>query len=1164
MKKFIVTTALLFVCQFSLAQAIYGVFTPTPNVGEKQIGTVNPSTGDITLLGSNSAVESGSLAMTTGATALNVTDSYSYFIGRDSLNVDKIFTIDLTSGGNIVGSPQTLAAGYTTSNNFGIWYDDVDDTLYALFLTGGTDAELVSINPTSGAVTTIMADITNGEGVDTLASGLLTGDQDNDRLFAFINDSIWTIYPDAVESWMTEVGNASFLSNKTFGLEWDSVSNALWVLYNPDLGDRQLAKVISEEWTDEAEKELDIFLDGGANIATASGLSAVDEASGLYFFIGRPSVGANASKWSLYTIDLANETNTSVDIEDTMVVATNNYAGIEVLPGPDLTFSKSDGGELLTEPGDTITYTLNYSNDNNAGATNGLIITETVPAETTFLPGSSSPAWICTPNNLAGSSCVISPADIAPGGSGSVSFVVQVNDMVSVGVSQISNTATIDANNMVNSMMASDTTPITAAPTLTVTKTDNDLLDAEPGDTIAYDISVNNTGDMVASNVILTETVPANTNYVPMAPFVWSCLPDNSAGSTCTTPAVDLADTSLDSTFHVQVISSVPAGTTEISNDVTVSADNAASDQASDTTPITSAATLSVSKTDNDATFIPGETVVYKIDYGNTGNQDADTTTLSEVVLAETVFNAAASSPGWDCPMGITEGNTCTFDIGTLGGGDSGSVDFALTLNTPVPGIFSQVENNVVIDATNASAMVAQDTTPVDAEVDLRIVKTDGEVTAALGKVINYTLISFNDGDRNALNVQLTETVPDNTTFYPPSSSPGWICTPDSEPGSTCTFDVGSLDGLGGKSSIFFAVKVDETLDPGVTELSNTASISAFNSLDTDQDTEFTPVDQVIPSVTLIDANPSITEIVSCSQNDAAIAEIIVSFSDDNPNLIGTSELMNFALIDTGADQDLQTLSCDTALGDDSKVSIDNINSGGTATMPNTTLTLDNPISNGQYVLMTCDDITDAAGNAIDGDADGLPGGNLLRQFRIDTDNLFSNAYLDDCYDNPISLTNWGEVGTTVDDTITAITSIDYDDSSLSGSMEYHSPNGAEMGVSQCTNINDYGSHTISASTIGIPSQEFDTFMYLNCEFYDGLDCSGNVLQPTHIETVRLEPSTSPVWTNHESIMLLPENTASAGCFFVLTNIGIPYTFYLDELSLNYSDLIFEDGFEAD
>ena len=1160
MRKILFILFLTVFAQNSIAQAVYGVFTPTPNVGEKQIGTVDPSNGDITLLGT-SPVETGSLAMTTGATALNVTDNYSYFIGRDSLNVDKIYTIDLTNGNNIVGSPALLQVGYTTSTNFGIWYNDVTDTLYALFLIGGTNAELVTINPTTGAVTTIMADVTNGEGVDSLASGLLTGDQNNDRIFAFINDGIWTIYPSVPESYFTEVGNASFQSSKTFGLEWDSVSNALWLLYNPDLGDRQLAKITSDDWLDEAFSELDIILDGGANITTASGLSAVDEASGLYFFIGRPSVGTNANKWSLYTVDLNNQTNSSVDIEDTGVVATNNYAGIEVLPGPDMTFSKTDGGVTDTEPGDTITYTLSYSNDANAGATDGLKITETVPSETTFLPSSSTAGWMCLPGNTAGSTCEISPADISPGGSGSVTFVVQVDSMVTAALTQINNSATLSANNIVSSYAASDSTPILATPVLSVTKTDNDVTDTEPGDIIAYDITADNIGNREASNAVLTETVPANTNYIPTAPFVWSCVPDNSAGSICTTLNADLVETQYTTTFHVQVIASVPANTTEISNDVTLDADNASSTQASDVTPLTSAAILNVSKTDNDATFIPGQTVVYQIDYGNTGNQDADTTILSEVVLSETVFNASASTAGWVCIPDNNPGSTCTLGLGTVGGGASGTVDFALTMNTPVPGIFSQVTNTVVMDANNANSAQAQDTTPVDASVDLRIVKTDGGVTAALGKIINYTLISFNDGDRNALNVQLTETVPDNTTFYPPSSSPGWSCTPDNSAGSSCTFDIGSLTGLSGKTDTFFAVKVDTSLDAGVTELSNTASISAFNSLETDEDTVVTAIDKVIPSVTLIDANPSITEIASCSQNNTAITEIVVNFADDNPGLIGTSELMNFALIDTGIDQDLQTLSCATALGDDSKVSIDTITSGGTASMPITNLILDNPITDGQYVLMICDDITDAAGNAIDGNADGLPGGNLLRQFRIDTDNLFSNAYLDDCFDNPIDIAPWLAVNN-IGDLVDVTVSDDNDDSSLSGAIVLDSTSGDGVAIEQCVNFPAVKSHAVSTALLGIASQSADVMMTLNCDFSDQMNCAN--LTENHSKTFTLSPSVTPQWNRFETVMLLPDNTLSASCLLSLNSpANEPFTFYMDALKVRDSDLIFADGFDS-
>ncbi len=1164
-------TALL-LCLFSQStwgQAVYGVFSlpPATNLGEKQIGTVSPANGDISLLGTNTSVEDGRIDMTTGATALNVTDSKSYFIGEDNSDaptlVDRIYTVDLLTG--ITDTSPILSAGYTTSTNFGIWFDDQADIIYGLFSVAG-NAELASIDPITGAVTTVIADVTLGDGIDSFASGLMTGGIDNTnsnnakRIFAFINDALFSMNPDTQESFFVDIQGGNFLSSKTFGLEWDNNNNALWILYNPDLGERRIAQVLSEdEFTEEAFVDIDFGLDGGANISTASGLSALDEDSGLFFFIGRPTVGPNANKWSLYTADVNAQSSSNVDIEDAAQVQTNGYAGIEVLPGPDMTFTKSDGDVTDKVPGDSITYTLSYSNDANAGATNGLTLTETVPAETTFDAVGSTAGWVCA-DVIAGSSCVFTPTDVPPGGSGSVDFAVTVDSIVSVALVSISNSATMSATNIVTDLVAADTTPITANPVLEVTKTDNDLLNAIPGDTIAYDIAVTNSGDRVASNMFLTETVPTNTFFV--GGLAWTCLPNNMAGSTCTTTPLDLGAGSSNLTFDVQVIDSVPAGTTAISNTVTAAADNATSIMAADTTPITSAATLSVAKSDDDITLTPGSTVVYQIDYANTGNQDAEATTLTEVVLAETVFAASSSDGGWVCLPDITAGSSCSLDLGTLGGGNSGSVDFALTLNTPVPGIFSQLTNTVVMDASNASAVNAQDTTPIDASVDLRLVKTDGGVTAALSKVINYTLINFNEGDRDALSALITETVPDNTTFYPPSSTVGWNCVPDNTAGSSCTFDLGGLPGLSGKNTVFFAVKVDESLDSGVTELTNTATLSAFNSLDSDEDTELTPVDQIIPSVTLVDANPSITEIASCSQNDAEISEIVISFTDDNAGIIGVNDPANYALIDTGMDQDLQTLSCDNLMGDDVLVNIITFATGGTATNPNATLTLDEPLTAGQYVLLVCDDITDAAGNALDGDGDGFTGGNLNRQFRIEFDNLFDNAYLDDCADAAIELTPWMAINQ-VGDMVDVTTLSDADDSSLSGSVFTDSLVGMNAGIEQCVEFPELKSHAVSLAVLGSATQMGDLELQISCDFSDLAAC-GNVTD-NHTETFTLPASVTPSWASYESIMLLPVNTLSANCSVEISSpTNSPFTNYLDALQVRDSELIFASGFEGD
>ena len=77
--------------------------------------------------------------------------------------------------------------------------------------------------------------------------------------------------------------------------------------------------------------------------------------------------------------------------------------------------------------------------------------------------------------------------------------------------------------------------------------------------------------------------------------------------------------------------------------------------------------------------------------------------------------------------------------------------------------------------------------------------------------------------------VELTETVPDNTTFLAKDSTPGWVCSPDGSAGSTCTFDVGTV--IGGDSGlVFFAVTVDNPYLGAATQVSNSAQLDGSNA----------------------------------------------------------------------------------------------------------------------------------------------------------------------------------------------------------------------------------------------------------------------------------------------------------------------------------------------
>ena len=59
-----------------------------------------------------------------------------------------------------------------------------------------------------------------------------------------------------------------------------------------------------------------------------------------------------------------------------------------------------------------VVYTLSYTNAGTQNAT-GVVLTETVPANTTFNAGGSTAGWVCVPDNNAGSSCTLTLGALA-------------------------------------------------------------------------------------------------------------------------------------------------------------------------------------------------------------------------------------------------------------------------------------------------------------------------------------------------------------------------------------------------------------------------------------------------------------------------------------------------------------------------------------------------------------------------------------------------------------------------------------------------------------------------------------------------------------------------------------------------------------------------------
>jgi uncharacterized repeat protein (TIGR01451 family) len=151
--------------------------------------------------------------------------------------------------------------------------------------------------------------------------------------------------------------------------------------------------------------------------------------------------------------------------------------------------------------------------------------------------------------------------------------------------------------------------------------------------------------------------------------------------------------------FAVTVVDPLPAGVqtltnvTSITDDGSHGVDQTPSDN-SDTemTPVVATPDLRLVKTDNRALVRAGELMTYTLTYTNTGNQHATGAVIAERVPAHTTFNASASPAGWTCDA-VNAGSRCVHTIGDLAVGESGSIQFVVTVNNPLPSNVQTITN---------------------------------------------------------------------------------------------------------------------------------------------------------------------------------------------------------------------------------------------------------------------------------------------------------------------------------------------------------------------------------------------------------------------------------------------------------------------------------------
>ncbi|HYO75947.1 MAG TPA: IPTL-CTERM sorting domain-containing protein [Thermoanaerobaculia bacterium] len=499
-------------------------------------------------------------------------------------------------------------------------------------------------------------------------------------------------------------------------------------------------------------------------------------------------------------------------------------------PDADLSATNTDTPDPVA-PGGTITYTQTITNNGPDAATN-VTFSEVLPASVGFvsITQTTGPVFSCTTPAAGASGLINCTAPTLASGT-TASFTVVVDVVATSGT--IGNTVTVDSatfdpDGNDDTATASTTILADAAADLSITKSTT-ATSAAPGSNVQYTIVVTNNGPDAASTIVLTDTLPAELQFVSItAP----------AGFTCTTPAVNTSGTitcngatlanGASATFTLNTRIAPDATGGNVANSATVTSATGDPDNG-DTTgtsgPVLIApasADLSIVKNTASATAQAGSTFSYTIQVANAGPDAATNVVVTDVLPAQLQFQSITTPAGFSCTTPAAGANgTITCTAATLASGATAT--FTLNVRVASNATAGTVTNNVTVTSNTAdpdgddTTDAAPPVTLVPATADLSITKTTASTTATTGGTLTYTITVANAGPSAATGVVVSDTLPAGTQFVSATPSQG-TCTGT----TTVTCNLGTINN-GANATITLQTLVTATSGT----ISNTATVTS-------------------------------------------------------------------------------------------------------------------------------------------------------------------------------------------------------------------------------------------------------------------------------------------------------------------------------------------------
>jgi uncharacterized repeat protein (TIGR01451 family) len=607
-------------------------------------------------------------------------------------------------------------------------------------------------------------------------------------------------------------------------------------------------------------------LPAGTHFDTAgssSGWTETVAGSGVYQFVVGSLAGGGGGGSVIFAVRLSDTAAAGhEEVVNVVTIADDGANGEDPTPNnnastvsialdaaPDLILTKSDGRDAVRR-GQAVTYSLTYANAGTQDAS-GVAITDLLPAGTLF-DAAANPGWVF---DAQSGTLTFAVGALAAGAQGTVALVLTVAADLPGDAVSITNTASIgddgtggpDMNPENNT--ATDIDAIIRAVDLTLGKTSESTV-VLPGGALTYNFSYANVGDLDATGVVLTDTLPAGASFDAAANPGWVL-----DGTTLTFLVGDVAAGGQGSAaLKLGIVSVAPAGVEQIVNLATIADDGThgadftpGDNSASFSVALDAAPDLTLTKIGNGLNVFPGGTVTYNFTYANVGNQHAAGVVITDVLPAGTVFDAALN-PGW-----TLAGGTLSFAHGALEVGGGGTATLVLKVAPSVPAGLTEIVNTASIadDGSSGADANPNDNTatasnPLTASFDLRLTINPGATSALPGGTLAFTLNYSNTGNQGASGVVLTENLPAGTTFNAAASTAGWVQV---SPG-VFQLNVGAVAG-GATGSAVFAVNVTSPAAAGREQVVNFVTLAGDG-------TDPTPVNNSAQASVALNAAPNL------------------------------------------------------------------------------------------------------------------------------------------------------------------------------------------------------------------------------------------------------------------------------------------------------------------